>query len=1117
MADELSAELDLSIKDALSAVDDLRDQIESAIKESTGTFDDAFAQAVSGIPPIAVEADTAALEPAITDAVTGIESLVPVNADTAPAVAAVDDFVTANDGREVSATLVLDTSDAVTATEDLASAAEDTGGSLDTAAVASKGFGTATALSSGSIDTLTNAVGTSVGEMGPYGAAIAGSVVALGAFTNSAVNSLGATQRLTSTFGEFATQIEHIQVGNLDTQLKDLATDTGSSGSAMRNAASDSFQMITSFGVGAQSATTYAAQVQALAARAVALNPELGETGAVAERLNGAFRSGRDKALVPYALGITSLEINARASQIALEAHRSEVTQADKAMAGAALASEKLGAHLKQDIAEGAQDPILQVRALTKEFASATTEIGKPLVAPMLDALKASLPSVQAVGAAIGLLAQAALPILTAALSAIAPLIEAFAQGLEIIGPAGIQIAAVVLGIGYALSNVTVALRVFDTALTITTAIAEANPFVLLATGIAIAVTALGIFGGSSSDAAASTDELTKAIQEQNGALDVNASGLIKKDLGDVVKQLNEGKVSWAEYTGALQAAGGMSTKNIGSLKQLNTLNAEGTVRTKDWVKILTQVSPALGHIAERLVRHNALTDEAKGKIISQAIAVAEGTQQAKEYAKAQIESGEATNFEKEKNDAALQAIKDHKQAVYETMLATQAATIATQAQAAEDLVATDNARAKALSARDFADGQRAVVTEMYGQVGAFSSAEDASIRYAFGIGTASELTDALTKATQELNSELDFFLGKFLTADEATNAYETAVLGLTDTLLSNGFSFDENTKAGLANQDALDQLGEKAQTAAGKILATGAGVDKARAPLDNFRGTIQKLRDDMANAGQDTSFLDGMIDNVDNAIKAITTKAPEFAPAAKTMGDNAGYGFLLGLAPIPGISSQAAIDAAEAMKSKKGEHEDAGKGGGAAAAFGFKDGVAPLPDHAAKAATDAGPALTGAAADLAGQGGPAFVAGQGVGEAFGAGIITGMALMLPDIIAEASILVGAAEGGARKKAVSASPSKLFAELGRDIGAGLSMGMVDSRPAVERSSIAMISQAASTTQSAGASYSTSTTRTSADINIGQVVLTQASPNPTAEAIATAHTLRRGATLSRGRR
>lgn len=315
MADDLSAELDLSIEKALSSVDELRNQIDRATQESADQFQNDFAQAVSGVPDVQIVANTDDVEPAITTAIgdtdstvlldpdaaavapaiddavasadstvavdadtsaavtemaaagEGVTATMAVDADTAPALAAIDDVVTQASGQSVDLSINVDTSQAVQSTDDLSSSSDDATTSMDAASVAGQGLGAATSVSSGSIDTFTNAVGSALGGMGPWGAALAGSVVALGSFTNSAVNSLGAVQRLGNTFGEFQGQIEHIQVGNLDTSLKQLALDTGSSGSAMRNAASDSFQMVSSFGVGAPAAAKYAAEVQSLAAR----------------------------------------------------------------------------------------------------------------------------------------------------------------------------------------------------------------------------------------------------------------------------------------------------------------------------------------------------------------------------------------------------------------------------------------------------------------------------------------------------------------------------------------------------------------------------------------------------------------------------------------------------------------------------------------------------------------------------------------------------------------------------------------------------------------------------------------------------------------------------------
>ncbi len=222
----------------------------------------------------------------------------------------------------------------------------------------------ATSLASGSVSALANAAGNVATHAGGMGIAIGAGVVALGGFVNSAVNAQGATIRLDNTMGDLASRVETIRVGNLNEDLGKLAESTGSSTAGMREAASSAFEMGQSFGKSKDDSATYAAQLLAIASRAVALNPSLGDAGSAAERLGTAFSTARDRSLLPFDLGITSVEIKTRAATIAQNEGRDAATQADRAMAGAALAAEKLGGKLQEDIAKGSENPIIQMRKL---------------------------------------------------------------------------------------------------------------------------------------------------------------------------------------------------------------------------------------------------------------------------------------------------------------------------------------------------------------------------------------------------------------------------------------------------------------------------------------------------------------------------------------------------------------------------------------------------------------------------------------------------------------------------------------------------------------------------------------------------------------------------------
>jgi hypothetical protein len=188
-------------------------------------------------------------------------------------------------------------------------------------------------------------------------------------------------------------------------------------------------------------------------------------------------------------------------------------------------------------------------------------------------------------------------------------------------------------------------------------------------------------------------------------------------------------------------------------------------------------------------------------------------------------------------------------------------------------------------------EGTKAVALEQDAANKTFDDAQRAVAAYAFGFGTAQAATDALKKADQELSAELDILFGRFLSADQATNNYKLAVVDLGDKLLANGFAFDDHSKAGLEDRNMLDDLASKASAAGKAIFDQTGNVEAAKGPLLDFRAHVQTLRDAMATAGQDTSFLDGMLATVDRAIAGINEKVPETHAAGKAHGHAVGDG----------------------------------------------------------------------------------------------------------------------------------------------------------------------------------------------------------------------------------
>ena len=168
-------------------------------------------------------------------------------------------------------------------------------------------------------------------------------------------------------------------------------------------------------------------QIAALAIRAVALNPSLGSAADAAIKMERALASGGPRA-TQFGLSLTTLDIKTRASAIALADGRSEVTQFDKAAAGAQLTVEKLGPALGTQVSEGAKNAATHLRSLNAEMQNTLEEAGKPLVAPLLDAFTRLTPVAEDLGRSLGSLAAVTIPVATGFAVDLAPALDGAAQ-----------------------------------------------------------------------------------------------------------------------------------------------------------------------------------------------------------------------------------------------------------------------------------------------------------------------------------------------------------------------------------------------------------------------------------------------------------------------------------------------------------------------------------------------------------------------------------------------------------------------------------------------------------------------------------------------------------------
>lgn len=597
---QLRADLELQLEAALSALSDLDAGFEQVSTKFQSRLEDVL-QALGDIP---IQLDTSAAESAASDLVAQVEGE-PLTGqmalDLGPAESSLTDIAAQADSTETQGTFDLDTSAAQDSLDEVSSKADDASTSVGGLDFATSSFRATSDLATGSAAGL----GSAVGEMGTGYAAAAGAVTAgagaVGLFFNEALDSDAVTRRFNQTLGEFASSVDNLHVGSLNTDISTLAIKLGSSDEQMRRSATNAFLFATNSGVAGQKAAEFASQVEALAARAVALNPDLGDVGDAAQSLQRALITGRERALLPFNLGLDKAAVAAKAMELATAAGRTEVTGIDKAMAAAQISADKFGSTLGETVAQGAENPTIKLRSLKTEFKEFLEGLGKPLVVPIFELLRTAIPAAEAAGRSIALLATSAIPVLANGMRAVEIPLNLVANILQALGPAiqpalygflafkavgflpplldllasGLLTTAVVAPVmGDAVLGAAVSVEAASA-----TVEASLGPIGLLAAGIGIAAAALGVFGGSSEDARTDVEafgkssdaSLTKFAQGIAAIQKSELPGWLKDGLGEkqlkTLKDVAEQNIGTAQRLGQAYVDAGVITQ-----KQLDNI-----------------------------------------------------------------------------------------------------------------------------------------------------------------------------------------------------------------------------------------------------------------------------------------------------------------------------------------------------------------------------------------------------------------------------------------------------------------------------------------------------------------------------------------------------------------
>jgi hypothetical protein len=435
----LEDRLQLDITEALAQVERL-DQAFAAVGV---TLQQAVDSALTGIEvpdaEIVVTPDTDAVTPAIDDAVLAADSSVEITGDAASLTGDIDsaietadtEVVVTGDTGELQAAIdalsgeQVDVDVQAPGLEDVQTGHEGAGAAAHSAGESAHGaggefaaLGIGAKLAGGEVGALQESLHLIPGGALGAAGAIAAVTIAGKELFDQALGARQAQERYNLVLGEFAETVDEINVGGLNESLDTLSVRLGATGKELEDAASKIFTIGKAGGVAGPQIATTTENIIALAARAVALNPALGNVGDVAERLFGGLaRGGRFAA--NFGISLTSAEISARALADTGKSATSQLTLYEKAAAGAAIATERLGDHLAEDVNAGAENVALKLASVKARFEEALETLGQPLLDPVINTITAAEPALESLA---GLFAEL--------FTAVAPLIESLAGGL---------------------------------------------------------------------------------------------------------------------------------------------------------------------------------------------------------------------------------------------------------------------------------------------------------------------------------------------------------------------------------------------------------------------------------------------------------------------------------------------------------------------------------------------------------------------------------------------------------------------------------------------------------------------------------------------------------------
>lgn len=1093
------AALTAQVTDAVASADG---QVQASVADPgsiTAQIQDAVASANVEVP--VQVADPAALTATLVTAAESAKPVIDVKIDNPEDITnTIDDAVAAS---ETTLDVGVDTGSsgrlqsAAESAQHLATSGKEAGEALGGLEIANTAMKASAAGAEGAIGELA----TTLGETVPRVAALTGGITAVAGVLTEAVHAAAETadanRLMSSTFGDFKEEIEHIDLHGFNASLKEQTLAMGGNVAQVEIALSRYGGLAQQTGATNERTKEFVQNILLLTERAVALNPSLGTVESQINRTGQAISRG-GRFAQEFSVNLSESQIQAEAAREGFTGLVSTLTPMEQQIIKVNAAASQLGDRLGTDIEAGTQSATVSFRRFRAELEEGLASAGTPLLAPLQQSLVDIAPALQSLVVLIGQVARALLeafgpavhellPILSAAFDDVTLALGAVVPVFRVIGDVVGAVANVIGSVLTPVIRVLLGLALADAILKIAAAfvtmaadavesgvaMAAANPEITaLALAATAAAAAFGVFGGKATDASKANQTLVDSLVKSSGAFNADTQAVLAnefahdksaKSLRDQEAGLQQLGISHALL---IQAANGDRTAQ----EQLNAiLDAAPSkyllLRTsiEAWLASADNSQKAAEEITKTNKELAASTDTATSAAENRAAAIGVGAaseqiyaQQLTAAANAQAAAAQSAAFGAIENANAVAATQEAINASREQDRAlrdkigvvtdTTAAMKELGASGPEALDFIQRAMEKgSVSASDFAteaahlgisvDDLTAVIPAAKEQFDQFTSAVSEAGKSA---GSAfGGLDEAVKAATKDAGVSLDEFLQKL---EDDLNAQATFADHLNE-LISRGFGDIAQVlttagpeKGALAAAQAVQETDDQLREHQTNLDST---LDHQKASLGSYVEAVQQNRAVQIQAfSEAATAAEAAGSGIDAALLGAAAAVAAKAPEIAASVDSVGESFA-GLAPDSGAVRSDVAGALNAVSGPLDEQKAAIGSKAVAIGEAVKTGVVPTTGDMLSQINSALDQIKQA---LASQTSSVLATAVGVGDALSQGMAQGVSAGTGHVIAAAQGAAAAAIAAAKDQAGIHSPSQVMAD---EVGVPMVEGMAE--------------------------------------------------------------------------